>query len=128
MLKKKEIKNEVSNAIIESVLKMVYETPNFCEKIMELKNFENQYKGSEFYQKTKIDLFVLYKEYSAEIKFSPKEILNYLQKHIDELKLDNLEKVLNEFVHETDKTYADTINSAQEIGLSDKLKEAGIIK
>jgi hypothetical protein len=121
-------KDGVSNDVIDATLKMIFEMPNFCEKILALKKFEKTYNESEFYNVTRIDLTSLFKDYCESRIVSPKEFLDYIQEHINSLNVDNLKSVLSDFVHDTDKQYEETIKQAKEIGLDSKLKEAGLIK
>jgi predicted transcriptional regulator len=101
---------------------------SFCDGIIKILSYEKEYKQSDFYKTTKIPLLQLYKNYKESIAFSPKEIFNYIQENIDKLNLENLDNVLNQFVHETDSEYNDTIQKAKDAGFADKLKEAGVIK
>jgi hypothetical protein len=128
MFKKKEEISSTDNVIIEGTLKKVYNEVNFCDKILELKKFNSDYLDSNFYKETKIELFDLYRMYVEERVGSPAVFLDYVQKNLNTLNLDNLKTVLSEFSHETDASYEDTIKKAKEVGLESKLKEAGIIK
>lgn len=71
----------MNNEELIQFLDSVHDMPNYCDRIVALKNFEKQYKKTEFYRQTHMSLQQLYMQYTLEQTLT----LRIITKNINEM-------------------------------------------
>lgn len=97
--------------IIEKINTLMSENENFCDLLLALKNFNKEYKKSDFYKKTRISLNRLVKQYRAYSFTNLDEIFDRVQEKINNLDLSNVQNIVDTLGFNTDREIED-LNSS----------------
>lgn len=97
--------------IIEKINTLMSENENFCDLLLALKNFNKEYKKSNFYKKTRISLNRLVRQYRAYSFTNLDEIFDRVQEKINNLDLSNVQNIVDTLGFNTDREIED-LNSS----------------
>ena len=97
--------------IIEKINTLMSENENFCDLLLALKNFNKEYKKSNFYKKTRISLNRLVRQYRAYSFTNLDEIFDRVQEKINNLDLSNIQNIVDTLGFNTDREIED-LNSS----------------
>lgn len=97
--------------IIEKINTLMSENENFCDLLLALKDFNKEYKKSDFYKKTRISLNRLVKQYRAYSFTNLDEIFDRVQEKINNLDLSNVQNIVDTLGFNTDREIED-LNSS----------------
>ena len=97
--------------IIEKINTLMSENENFCDLLLALKNFNKEYKKSDFYKKTRISLNRLVRQYRAYSFTNLDEIFGRVQEKINNLDLSNVQNIVDTLGFNTDREIED-LNSS----------------
>ena len=97
--------------IIEKINTLMSENENFCDLLLALKDFNKEYKKSDFYKKTRISLNRLVKHYRAYSFTNLDEIFDRVQEKINNLDLSNVQNIVDTLGFNTDREIED-LNSS----------------
>ena len=97
--------------IIEKINTLMSENENFCDLLLALKDFNKEYKKSDFYKKTRISLNRLVRQYRAYSFTNLDEIFNRVQEKINNLDLSNVQNIVDTLGFNTDREIED-LNSS----------------
>lgn len=97
--------------IIEKINTLMSENENFCDLLLALKNFNKEYKKSDFYKKTRISLNRLVRQYRAYSFANLDEIFDRVQEKINNLDLSNIQNIVDTLGFNTDREIED-LNSS----------------
>lgn len=97
--------------IIEKINTLMSENENFCDLLLALKNFNREYKKSNFYKKTRISLNRLVRQYRTYSFTNLDEIFDHIQEKINNLDLSNIENIVDTLGFNTDREIED-LNSS----------------
>lgn len=97
--------------IIEKINTLMSENENFCDLLLALKNFNKEYKKSDFYKKTRISLNRLVRQYRAYSFTNLDEIFDRVQEKINNLDLSNIQNIVDTLGFNTDREIED-LNSS----------------
>ena len=97
--------------IIEKINTLMSENENFCDLLLALKNFNKEYKKSDFYKKTRISLNRLIRQYRAYSFTNLDEIFDRVQEKINNLDLSNIQNIVDTLGFNTDREIED-LNSS----------------
>lgn len=97
--------------IIEKINTLMSENENFCDLLLALKNFNKEYKKSDFYKKTRISLNRLVRQYRAYSFTNLDEIFDRVQEKINNLYLSNIQNIVDTLGFNTDREIED-LNSS----------------
>ena len=97
--------------IIEKINTLMSENENFCDLLLALKNFNKEYKKSDFYKKTRISLNRLVRQYRAYSFINLDEIFDRVQEKINNLDLSNVQNIVDTLGFNTDREIED-LNSS----------------
>lgn len=97
--------------IIEKINTLMSENENFCDLLLALKNFNKEYKKSDFYKKTRISLNRLVRQYRAYSFTNLDEIFDRVQEKINNLDLSNVQNIVDTLGFNTDREIED-LNSS----------------
>lgn len=97
--------------IIEKINTLMSENENFCDLLLALKDFNKEYKKSDFYKKTRISLNRLVRQYRAYSFTNLDEIFDRVQEKINNLDLSNVQNIVDTFGFNTDREIED-LNSS----------------
>lgn len=97
--------------IIEKINTLMSENENFCDLLLALKNFNKEYKKSDFYKKTRISLNRLVRQYRAYSFTNFDEIFDRVQEKINNLDLSNIQNIVDTLGFNTDREIED-LNSS----------------
>ena len=81
--------------IIEKINTLMSENENFCDLLLALKNFNKEYKKSNFYKKTRISLNRLVRQYRTYSFTNLDEIFDRIQEKINNLDLSNVQNIVD---------------------------------
>lgn len=93
--------------IIEKINTLMSENENFCDLLLALKDFNKEYRKSDFYKKTRISLNRLVKQYRAYSFTNLDEIFDRIQEKIDNLDLSNVQNIVDTLGLNTDREIED---------------------
>lgn len=93
--------------IIEKINTLMSENENFCDLLLALKNFNKEYKKSNFYKKTRISLNRLVRQYRAYSFTNLDEIFDRVQEKINNLDLSNVQNIVDTLGFNTDREIED---------------------
>lgn len=93
--------------IIEKINTLMSENENFCDLLLALKNFNKEYKKSDFYKKTRISLNRLVRQYRAYSFTNLDEVFDRVQEKINNLDLSNLQNIVDTLGFNTDREIED---------------------
>lgn len=97
--------------IIEKINTLMSENENFCDLLLALKDFNKEYKKSDFYKKTRISLNRLVRQYRAYSFTNLDEIFDRIQEKINNLDLSNIQNIVDTLGFNTDREIED-LNSS----------------
>ena len=97
--------------IIEKINTLMSENENFCDLLLALKDFNKEYKKSDFYKKTRISLNRLVRQYRAYSFTNLDEIFDRVQEKINNLDLSNVQNIVDTLGFNTDREIED-LNSS----------------
>lgn len=97
--------------IIEKINTLMSENENFCDLLLALKNFNREYKKSNFYKKTRISLNRLVKQYRTYSFTNLDEIFDRIQEKINNLDFSNVQNIVDTLGFNTDREIED-LNSS----------------
>lgn len=97
--------------IIEKIDTLMSENENFCDLLLALKDFNKEYKKSDFYKKTRISLNRLVRQYRAYSFTNLDEIFDRVQEKINNLDLSNVQNIVDTLGFNTDREIED-LNSS----------------
>ena len=97
--------------IIEKINTLMSENENFCDLLLALKDFNKEYKKSNFYKKTRISLNRLVRQYRAYSFTNLDEIFDRVQEKINNLDLSNVQNIVDTLGFNTDREIED-LNSS----------------
>ena len=97
--------------IIEKINTLMSENENFCDLLLALKNFNKEYKKSNFYKKTRISLNRLVKQYRTYSFTNLDEIFDRIQEKINNLDFSNVQNIVDTLGFNTDREIED-LNSS----------------
>lgn len=97
--------------IIEKINTLMSENENFCDLLLALKNFNKEYRKSDFYKKTRISLNRLVRQYRAYSFTNLDEIFDRVQEKINNLDLSNVQNIVDTLGFNTDREIED-LNSS----------------
>ena len=97
--------------IIEKINTLMSENENFCDLLLALKNFNKEYKKSDFYKKTRISLNRLVRQYRVYSFTNLDEIFDRVQEKINNLDLSNVQNIVDTLGFNTDREIED-LNSS----------------
>lgn len=86
----------MNNQELELRVKEILAVENFFDMTIAAIEFEKEYKGTEFYKKTKMPLVEVIKNAKLWYGFQLNDIQNKLQKLINELDLNKITELLNQ--------------------------------
>lgn len=93
--------------IIEKINTLMSENENFCDLLLALKDFNKEYKKSDFYKKTRISLNRLVRQYRAYSFTNLDEIFDRVQEKINNLDLSNVQNIVDTLGFNTDREIED---------------------
>lgn len=93
--------------IIEKINTLMSENENFCDLLLALKNFNKEYKKSNFYKKTRIPLNRLVRQYRVYSFTNLDEIFDRVQEKINNLDLSNVQNIVDTLGFNTDREIED---------------------
>ena len=97
--------------IIEKINTLMSENENFCDLLLALKDFNKEYKKSDFYKKTRISLNRLVRQYRVYSFTNLDEIFDRVQEKINNLDLSNVQNIVDTLGFNTDREIED-LNSS----------------
>ena len=97
--------------IIEKINTLMSENENFCDLLLALKDFNKEYRKSDFYKKTRISLNRLVRQYRAYSFTNLDEIFDRVQEKINNLDLSNIQNIVDTLGFNTDREIED-LNSS----------------
>ena len=86
----------MNNAELELKIKEIIAIENYFDMIIAVKDFEKDYKGSDFYKETKMSLVEIIKQAKLHYALQLNDLSSKIQKVINELNVDNLNSVLDQ--------------------------------
>lgn len=99
---------------INNLVKAVIQSEDICTAVLMIKENEKEYKQSDFYKQTKIDLLNLIELYKKINPIDINSIGKLLQKEIDKLDLTNLINVFDSFIGDSKGVVNDFQNEVKE--------------
>ena len=85
----------MNNIELENKIKELIQIDNYFDFVLAVRDFEKDYKTSDFYKKTRKPLAEVMKESRIYYALQLKDINNRLQNLLDNLSLDNLNDLLD---------------------------------
>ena len=104
----------MNNQELELKIKEILSIENFFDMMEAVFAFEKEYKGTEFYKKTKMSLIEVMKESKIWYALQLKDIGNKIQSLINNLDLSNLNKVLEQLGDVYGQENEETLNIIKE--------------
>ena len=104
----------MNNQELELKVKEILSIENFFDMMEAVFAFEKEYKGTEFYKKTKMSLVEVIKESKIWYALQLKDIGNKIQSLINDLDLSNLNKVLEQLGDVYGQENEETLNIIKE--------------
>lgn len=86
----------MNNQELELKVKEILNNKNFFDMMESAIEFEKEYKGTDFYKKTKIPLMEVIKNAKAWYALQLEDISKKVQKFINELNFDNISNIINQ--------------------------------
>ena len=104
----------MNNQELELKVKEILSIENFFDMMEAVFAFEKEYKGTEFYKKTKMSLIEVIKESKIWYALQFKDIRNKIQSFINDLDLSNLNKILEQLGDVYGQENEETLNIIKE--------------
>ena len=108
----------MNNNELELKIKEILSIENFFDMMEAVYDFEKEYKGSEFYKKTKMPLIEVVKGSKTWYMLQFKDIGNKIQSLINGLDVSHLSEVIDQFgsiFEQENKETLDILNSFKDI-------------
>ena len=108
----------MNNNELELKVKEILSTENFFDMMEAVYDFEKEYKGSEFYKKTKMPLIEVAKGSKTWYALQFKDFGNKIQSLINNLDVSHLSEVIDQFgsvFEQENKETLDILNSFKDI-------------
>ena len=108
----------MNNSELELKIKEILSIENFFDMMEAVYDFEKEYKGSEFYKKTKMPLIEVVKGSKTWYILQFKDIGNKIQSLINGLDVSHLSEVIDQFgsiFEQENKETLDILNSFKDI-------------
>ena len=105
----------MDNVELEQKVKEILNITNFFDMLLAAKEFEKDYKTSDFYKITKIPLMEVFKEAKSFYTFSIDTIVEKIQTAINNLDLTKLNSLFDEMGNLFQKENAETIKILDEL-------------
>lgn len=86
----------MNNVELENKVKEILQIENYFDMVIAIKEFEKEYKGSNFYKETKMSLVEVIKQAKLHYALQLSDLGSKIQKVIDGLNVDNLNSVLDQ--------------------------------
>lgn len=74
---------------------------NICDEIEELMILEKEYKKSDFYKHTKVEIYDLYQKYVTQRTLTLKQLFENLRKEINNIDLSHIKDLFGDMSDET---------------------------
>lgn len=87
----------MNNQELEKKIKEIIAIPNYFDMVLAAKEFEKEYKQSDFYKATKQSVWEVIKNCKVFYFIQLDDLVKLLQTKIDNLSFDNINQVLNQF-------------------------------
>lgn len=104
----------MNNQELELKVKEILENKNFFDMIEAVIAFEKEYKGTEFYKKTKMPLIEVIKESKIWYALQFKDIGSKIQNLINDLDLSNINSILEQLGDVYSQENEETFNILKE--------------
>lgn len=104
----------MNNQELELKVKEILENKNFFDMIEAAIAFEKEYKGTEFYKKTKMPLIEVVKESKIWYALQFKDVGSKIQNLINDLDLSNINSVLEQLGDVYNQENEETLNILKE--------------
>ncbi len=111
----------MDNKELELKLQEILKIEDYCEYAIAIKQFEPQYKKSDFYKLTKISLRKALQEARLHYLFNVKNLIEKVQYFINNLNYDNVQHIIeqasamfaaeNEDIQDTLEVFKDIMNN-----------------
>lgn len=111
----------MNNQELEIKVKELLEIQNFFDFIEAVKEFEKEYKNTDFYKKTKLPILEMIKNAKGFYFLQLNDIFSKLQEKINGLKFDNFYSIIDEFSEVLSKGTQETLAGIGEITEFNKL-------
>lgn len=108
----------MNNQELELKIKEILSIENFFDMMEAVFDFEKEYKGSEFYKKTKMPLIEVVKGNKTWYMLQFKDVGNKIQTFINNLDVSHLSEVIDQFgsvFEQENKETLDILNSFKDI-------------
>ena len=86
----------MNNQELETKIKEIIAIENMFDMIIAAKDFEKEYKASDFYKKTKISLLEIIKNAKVYYAFSYNGVLDKIQSFINDLDFNKINSLLDQ--------------------------------
>lgn len=103
----------MNNQELETKVKELLDIENFFDMIIAVKEFEKEYKGSDFYKTTKIPLLDVIKNTKIWYGINFKTITAQIQKMINSLDMSHLNTLINQLGDTFAAENADVLSTAE---------------
>lgn len=107
----------MNNQELELKVKKILEIENFFDMIIAVKEFEKEYKGSDFFKATKMSLTDVIRDAKMWYALQFNNLIEKAQEFLDNLNLDSVNQVVNALGDTFDKENADLLAIAKEMSL-----------
>lgn len=105
----------MDNVELEQKVKEILNITNFFDMLLAAKEFEKDYKTSDFYKSTKIPLMEVLKEVKSFYTFSVDAIVEKIQTVVNNLDLTKLNSLFDEMGNLFQKENAETMKMLDEL-------------
>ena len=105
----------MDNVELEQKVKEILNITNFFDMLLTAKEFEKDYKTSDFYKSTKIPLMEVLKEVKSFYTFSVDAIVEKIQTVVNNLDLTKLNSLFDEMGNLFQKENAETMKILDEL-------------
>ena len=105
----------MNNVELEQKVKEILNITNFFDMLLAAKEFEKDYKTSDFYKSTKIPLMEVLKEVKSFYTFSVDAIVEKIQTVVNNLDLTKLNSLFDEMGNLFQKENAETMKILDEL-------------
>lgn len=111
----------MNNQELEIKVKELLEIQNFFDFIEAVKEFEKEYKNTDFYKKTKFPILEMIKNAKGFYFLQLDDLFNKLQEKINGLNFDRLYSIVDEFSAVLSKETQETLSGLGDITEFNKL-------
>jgi ACT domain-containing protein len=111
----------MNNQELEIKVKELLEIQNFFDFIEAVKDFEKDYKNTDFYKKTKLPVLEMIKNAKGFYFLQLDDLFNKIQDKINGLKIDSIYTIFDEFSSILAKETQETLSGLHDIADFNKL-------